>query len=271
MPELCEIEVIKNDLLNHLKNEKILSFKILYDKIFSSTISLDSLKNQKIKNFSRKGKYLIFEIESYYLIFHLRMTGHIFLKDKTYKISKHDHFIINLSNQKKIIYYDPRKFGRVYLTKDKDLFFQKVAKDPFEMNLLDFLEKLKNLKKPIKQVLLDQSIISGIGNIYANEALYLSKTHPSKKAKDLTKKNLENLLFNTKKILSEGIKNKGCSLGNNKSNFSSIFETMGNHQNFLFAHKKENQNCIFCENKIIKIKLYQRSSYICSNCQKLRV
>jgi formamidopyrimidine-DNA glycosylase len=268
MPELCEIEVIKNDLLDHLKNEKILSFQILYDKIFSSSISLDILKNQEIKNFSRKGKYLIFEVASYYLIFHLRMTGHIFLKDKSYKISKHDHFVINLSNEKKIIYYDPRKFGKIYLTKDKDLFFQKLAKDPFEINFLEFLEKLKTLKKPIKQVLLDQSIISGIGNIYANEALYLSKIHPSKITKNLTKKNLEDLLFNTKKILSEGIKNKGCSLGNNRSNFSSIFETMGNHQNYLFAHKKENENCIFCKNKIIKLKLYQRSSYICSNCQK---
>ncbi|NGX56718.1 MAG: Formamidopyrimidine-DNA glycosylase, partial [Candidatus Anoxychlamydiales bacterium] len=209
MPELCEIEVIKNDLISYLeKNLSIISLNLISNNIIDkSSLNISSILNKKIKKISRKGKYLIFELSDfYYLIFHLRMTGHIFLKDKNYNIQKHDHFILTLSNNKKIIYYDPRKFGKIYLIKKAAVFFKDLAKDPFEMSVLEFIKKIKNSKKAIKVFLMDQKIISGIGNIYANETLYLSKIHPEKTSNLMNTTDSEVSFSTIQKDLHMGIK-----------------------------------------------------------------
>lgn len=273
MPEIAEVETIKRDLLDSKKvlGQKIKNIQIFFPKILfniSKEEFCKKIKNSTIKNISRNGKYLILQLDNFYLLIHLKMTGHIFLKDQNYKIQKHDHISITLDNKKKIIYFDPRKFGNFQLKKDLS-FFNKLGPDILSKNFTFdfFFEKLKSKQKNIKNYLLDQSFIAGLGNIYVNEVLFLAKIHPLKICNTLNKSLAKNLYEITKKVIIDAIYNRGTSLGSSKSNFSSINEDFGKNQNFLMIHTKA--FCPECLNKVQKIKVSQRTSHVCLKCQKL--
>ncbi len=269
MPELAEIETVKNDLKSAgIIGCKFISVDILDSKVIGKkSWNLSKSLNQEILDVFRKGKYLVFQTTKYFLALHFKMTGHVFLKNKNYKRQKHEHLILHLDNDKKLIYYDPRKFGKIYLFNDLDDFFKNTGKDPFEMSFADFQKAISTKNKNIKFLLLDQSIISGIGNIYVNEALYLAKIHPAKSSDIFSNKELKVLFASIKKVLSDGIKNKGTTLGSSRANFSSIHENRGNNQNHLLVHGKKNGKCKMCKSLIKNIKIAQRSSYFCPKCQ----
>lgn len=272
MPEIAEVETVRNTLKLKVLNKKIKSVNIIYSKMIET--NLEEFKNiltgNKFIDIKRIGKYLLFELDNYYLISHLRMEGKYFIKDSNSEIIKHEHIIISFIDNTDLRYHDTRKFGRMALIKKESLNeyegIHKQGLEPFNENLnAKYLkEKLKNKTIPIKTILLDQTIISGLGNIYADEVLFDAKINPLKKGKNITNKELNNIINSSKKIISKAISEGGTTI---KSYTSSLGVT-GRFQQYLMAHKRENELCKLCNSTIKRIKVNGRSTYYCPKCQK---
>lgn len=270
MPELPEVENVKNYLKKELLNKKILDVNIIYNNIIEYPSSDEFKKqiiNQEIKDMKRRGKWLLFELNDYYLLSHLRMEGKYIFREFDSPIDKHEHVIFKL-NDKELRYKDTRKFGKMHLIKKDELLTRKpineLGLEPWDKGLtVNYLkEKIKTKKLPIKTVILDQSIIVGIGNIYADEILFLSKINPLKKVKLLTNLELENIIKYTKEILESAIKLGGTTI----KSFESCEGVHGGFQNELLVHNKE--LCPNCGIKLEKIRVGGRGTYYCTNCQK---
>ncbi len=286
MPELPEVEIVKQSLNKIVKskiikkvlvNNRNLRFKV--PKNFESY-----LKEKKIIKISRRSKYIIFEIIlEQYLIIHLGMSGTIHLitnnNQKNTNLSfyqkkdlpqNHNHIIFFFNNFK-IVYNDPRRFGFVKIFKTKlDLlnYFNKLGPEPFSnsFNTQYLKKRFKNRIKNIKNFLLDQSLVSGIGNIYASEILFISKINPMKKVKNLTVSEMYKIILNTKFVLKKAIRKGGSSI----RDFKNIIGSRGNYQKEFNVYAREYLSCPSkrCESKITKININNRATYYCKNCQK---
>ena len=174
MPEIAEVETVRNTLKERILNKKIKEIKVFYEPMIESNKETfaNELINKSFIDIKRIGKWLIFETEDRYLLSHLRMEGKYFIKDNLEPKDKHEHIIFTFQDNTDLRYCDTRKFGRMNLIKKEDLYntesIKKQGLEPGDKNLTSeyLLEKLKSKKLPIKTVLLDQTIISGLGNIY---------------------------------------------------------------------------------------------------------
>ncbi len=274
MPELPEVETVKNTLKKQILHKKIIASKIYWDNIIAYPSPKEfkrEIKNQNIIDIKRRGKWLMFELNDYYLLSHLRMEGKYFIKNEEDELSKHEHVVFTFENKIKnsheqLRYHDTRKFGKMYLLPKEEVYKTKPLKDlglePWDKALtVDYLkQKFKN--KPIKTELLDQSIIVGIGNIYADEILFLSKINPLENAKTLSDEKIYKIIENTKKVLDEAIKEGGTTI----KSYTSSEGVHGRFQNKLLVHTKD--ICPNCQTKIEKITVGGRGTYFCPNCQK---
>ena len=271
MPELPEVETVKNGLKTKVLNKKITSCKVLYQGIIAYPQKEEFIKlieGQTINDITRRGKFLMFELDNYYLVSHLRMEGKYFIKETKESLSKHEHVIFTLNNHEEIRYNDSRKFGKMHLVKKDRLDLTPIAKlglDPWDENLTHkYLKDKLNKNKAIKTLLLDQSIITGIGNIYANEILFLSKIHPEKPGNKLTKQNLIDIIDNTRKVLEQAIESGGTTI----HTYTSVDGITGRFQQELLVHGKNSYPCPNCQTEIIKIAVNGRVTYFCPKCQK---
>lgn len=268
MPELPEVETVKNVLKRNLLNLKIKKVEIYYPDMIKTDLNKfkKDLINQEFKDIKRLGKWLIFELSNYFLVSHLRMEGKYFYTD-CQEVNKHEHIIFTLSNNKRLKYHDVRKFGVMYLVNKDKLFIDtplnKLGLEPFSTDLtIKYLkEKLKNKKNSIKTVLLDQEIIAGLGNIYVNEVLFKSRIHPLKKASLLTDLELQSIIDNSRIILTDAIEKGGTTI----RSYTSSLGVTGSYQDNLLVHTKS--VCPLCNTKIEIIKINGRSTYYCKNCQ----
>lgn len=273
MPELPEVETVKRTLERYLLERKIIDIHVYYSKILAN-VSVENFKksllNQKIVGMSRRGKWLIFELENYDLVSHLRMEGKYFLKSPEETVTKHEHVVFTLDNGKELRYQDTRKFGRMYLFKKGTLYqelpLSEIGKEPWDDKLTEeyLKEKLKDKRIPIKTALLDQTIIAGIGNIYADEILFLSGIHPLKSSCKLTKKNRIDIIESTRKILGDAIEMGGTTI----RSYESEKGVHGRFQQNLLIHTLT--NCSTCKSAVEKIVVGGRGTYFCRNCQKRR-
>ena len=271
MPELPEVETVKNGLINKVLNKKITACKVLYQGIIAYPDKekfIKEITNQTINDISRRGKFLIFELDDYYLVSHLRMEGKYFIKNQKETISKHDHIIFTLDDKEELRYNDTRKFGRMHLVKKNELNITPIAKlglEPWDENLnVKYLKEKLHKSKAIKTLLLDQTIITGIGNIYADEILFLSKINPITKGCNLTNKNLQDIIDNTKKILEKAITAGGTTI----HTYTSVDGIHGRFQQELLVHNKKGEQCPICQTPISKIVVNGRGTYYCPKCQK---
>ncbi len=272
MPEIAEVETVRNTLKKQILHKRIKKVEIIYGKIIESDINdfKKNLTNNEFIDIKRRGKWLIFELHDYYLLSHLRMEGKFFLKNTQEPIEKHEHIIFTFEDNSDLRYHDTRKFGRMNLIKKEDLqsceAILKQGEEPFSKNLTkEYLkEKFEGKNIPIKTLLLDQTIISGLGNIYANEVLFAAQINPTRLGKDITLKECEKIVEATNTIIKEAIAMGGTTI---KSYTSSLGVT-GRFQQKLAVHKKEGEPCKICSQPIIKIKIGGRSTYYCKNCQK---
>lgn len=269
MPELPEVETVKNSLKNYVLNRKILKVDVLYKGIInypSVKEFIEKITNQTILDVKRRGKYLVFVLEDYNLISHLKMEGKYFIKNK-YEITKHDHVIFTLDNNKYLIYNDTRKFGKMYLINkeyDNNSPLNILGLEPWDKELtISYLKDKLNRNIAIKTLLLDQTIIVGIGNIYADEILFLSKINPLRKGYTLTNLELENIIKYTKEVLKKAISQGGTTI----RTYSSVNGIHGLFQQELLVHGKTS-NCPNCQEQILKIRVGGRGTYYCNNCQK---
>ncbi len=265
MPELPEVETVKNVLKKEIIGLKINAITINYpDMIKTNLDDFQKLVGEKFLDISRLGKWLIFKTTNYYLVSHLRMEGKYYYTKEL--VNKHDHIIFKLNNSYNLIYNDVRKFGVMYLvTHDKLLTtpIKELGLEPFSSDLTPsyLKEKYKGKKTPIKTSLLDQSIITGIGNIYADEILFKSHIYPLTKSCELTDKDCSNIINNTKEILMDAIKYKGTTI----KSYTSSLGVFGSYQDKLAVHTKN--ICQACKSKIEVIKVSGRTTYYCPNCQ----
>lgn len=268
MPELPEVETVKETLKKEVLNRIIKDVEIYYENIIAYP-DIDTFKkqirNQKINNILRRGKFLMFELDKYYLLSHLRMEGRYYIRNGEKLKHEHVRFILN---DKKLCYIDTRKFGRMYLIEKDKIYDMKplneLGLEPWDKDLtISYLkEKYKNKKLPIKTVLLDQSIITGIGNIYDDEILFLSKINPYTKACDLKDKDLDNIINNTRVVLEKAIKLGGTTI----RSYESSEGVHGRFQNELLVHGKE--VCPTCNTKLTIEHINGRGTYYCKKCQK---
>lgn len=270
MPELPEVETVRRTLKKHILDKTINDVVIYYNDIVvtNKEAFINDLKGKKISDILRIGKWLIFDVSPYYLLSHLRMEGKYFIKNINEHINKHEHVIFNLDDVS-LRYHDTRKFGKMYLVKKDELFtktpLNKIGLEPFDNRFDVNYLKSKILKnKPIKSLLLEQEIIAGIGNIYADEILYLSKINPLVKGKDLSNQNLEDIIKYSKEVLEKAINDGGTTI----RSYTSSLGVTGRFQQSLNVHCRENKKCYNCSNKIVKITVQGRGTYYCPNCQK---
>lgn len=210
----------------------------------------------------------MFELDDYYLLSHLRMEGKYYIRKSTDPKEKYQHVIFHFSDNTDLRYNDTRKFGKMYLQKKEDAFNEKplneLGLEPWDKNLTSQYLKQKFHKKPIKTELLDQTIIVGIGNIYADEILFLSKINPKTNATELTTKDLQNIIDFTKQVLEKAIEYGGTTV----KSYESSEGVHGRFQQHLLVHTKK--ECPICHSKITKINVGGRGTYYCEKCQKER-
>ena len=270
MPELPEVETTRLGLLPHVLGKKIYAVAIRQKKLrFQIPNDFENkLINQHIIGISRRAKYLIFELSNGYLIIHLGMSGHLRILNQDIRPEKHDHIDILISNQQMIRYNDPRRFGFMRFTDKLDEFssLQHLGAEPFDYNAESFYSQCQKRHAPIKSCIMNQSIIVGIGNIYASEALFLAKIHPLTAAKKLNFAQCENLLKQIQFVLSSAIKQGGTTL----QDYVSSEGKPGYFKQSLKVYQRENKHCYDCNTPIKKLIIAQRSTFLCPHCQILR-
>ena len=286
MPELPEVEIVRQSLDKIIRQKKVKKV-IIRNKNLRLKLPNNfkkSLENKIINKVSRFSKYLIIHLpNNEFCLIHLGMSGTIHLiKDKKknystnlsfynspYLPKKHNHIEIIFYNFR-IVYNDPRRFGFFQLIKTNDKLkkrFSHLGPEPFdhEFNLDYFKNFIKNKKKSVKDLLIDQKFVSGIGNIYANEILFLSKINPNKKIKLLNNKDCIQIIKNSKKILLNSIQKGGSSI----RDFKNTKGIKGSFQDNFKVYQRENLNCkrTACKGKIVKIVISNRSTFFCNLCQ----
>ncbi|MBQ4634195.1 MAG: DNA-formamidopyrimidine glycosylase [Bacilli bacterium] len=273
MPELPEVETVKEVLKTKILGKKIKNVNIFYNKIIEYPLNdefIISLTNQTINDIKRRGKWLLFELDNYYLLSHLRMEGKYNYKTINEPLNKHEHVQIVFTDDTDLRYQDTRKFGRMYLYPKSEAYnkppLNELGLEPWDNNLtVSYLEeKYKTRKKEIKSVLLEQSIIVGIGNIYADEILFLSKINPYQKANELVLKDLQAIIDNTKIVLEKAIHEGGTTI----KSYTSSEGVHGRFQQMLNVHQRKGEKCLSCHNEIIKVVIGGRGTYYCPICQK---
>jgi len=270
MPELPEVETIKRYLVKKLKGRKIKDIIILNNKSFYG--DKKEIVNSEILNIKRRGKILIFKLKNNLnLVFHMKMSGQLLFfeslkKTDTNEIVKHSRAIFNL-DKGLLIFKDTRKFGWVKILNNEELNkeLKKLGKEPLVLNFKYLKETFSKSKRPIKVILMDQSKIAGIGNIYANEILFLAKIYPLTPANKLKDKEIKNLLLAIKKIIQKAIKLQGTSF----RSYLKPDKSIGSYQEKFLVYQRKNKKCFRCKNKINYIKVRNRGSFYCSSCQKL--
>ncbi len=289
MPELPEVEVVKKSLEKEITNLSIKRVKIKDGNLRYKVKRQDiyKIKGLKIKKIKRRSKYLlIFLSNDFIIIVHLGMTGKFFIKKKNkskqktsfyYNLQngqeeKHDRLIFYLSKETKLIYNDVRKFGFITLCSKRKVFenkhIKKLGPEPFDRNFnLDYFVKYINGKKRvIKDLLMDQKFVSGLGNIYVNEILFFSNINPKRKISNLKEFELLQIIKNIKKVLKKAILFGGSTI----KDFKSSSGKLGEFQQHFKVYGKKGHQCsnLDCKGKVKKITISNRSSFFCSICQK---
>ena len=264
MPELPEVESIRRVLQNSLINQNLQKYKILDNRI-------NRFNNSKTRSFgilmniSRKGKILQFKFKKNSIFFHLGMSGRLDLNGLK---NKHTHGVF-FFDEDVLLYDDIRKFGYIKILKNEQPNSQFAAIGPDSLSLSEkdktyILNKASRSSTSIKNFLLNQKNLSGLGNIYVNEILFLAGIHPLSKTFNLKEKNWNEIFVYTKKVLKKAIKNNGTTL--NDMTYVLPQGVYGSNQNSLYVYAKD--KCFSCLQKIDKILIDSRATYVCKKCQK---
>lgn len=264
MPEYPEVYIVVDNLNKKVKGKNIKEIEVIYKNIFYDYQG--EIKNKPIKDIRQYGKYILFFIDEYVLLSHLRMEGKYFYKEN-HESTKHTMLIMHFTDNTYLEYQDVRKFGRFELRHISNYLktppLSEIAKDPYKIDKKALYNNLKKRDIKIKQALLNQKYISGIGNIYADEILFEVGISPKRKTKELTYKELENIILSATRMF-----DKSISLGGATIRSYSSFGKEGKYQEELKVHTKKGMPCPRCGSKIEKISLAYRGTYFCPNCQK---
>ncbi|MEW6609469.1 MAG: bifunctional DNA-formamidopyrimidine glycosylase/DNA-(apurinic or apyrimidinic site) lyase [bacterium] len=272
MPELPEVETIVRGLQQQIIGQKIIKVSVHLPKIIKQETKefASQLKDTQIQGISRRGKMIIITLSNNLsLLIHLKLSGQIVYTSPRSPMANHTHLVIELSGGNQLRYIDLRQFGYVILTKTSILSeltqLAGLGDEPLKISLSDFKRLISTKKGRIKSLLLNQSFLAGIGNIYADESLHLARIHPLQLASTLTQSQIKILYQSIRNVLSAAILYRGSSI----SNYVDSSGQEGGYQRFHRVYQREGQVCVTCQEKISRVKIGGRSSYFCPHCQKL--
>jgi formamidopyrimidine-DNA glycosylase len=269
VPELPEVETIKNELLPYVIGRKITGVMLFWERIVrtpSADEFTEEIIGQTITGLTRRGKYLFFHLNSgRLLVMHMKMTGSLIIDPADDRFSR---AIFYLDNGTAMHFWDPRKFGVMWLADDDSAVLAKLGPEPLDNRFTPgvLAEILKKHTAPVKPVLLDQAIIAGIGNMYSDEALFDAGIHPMRPASSLSGDEVKRLHASIVRVLNKALKSKGASVRN-------YIRPDGNpgtaHDEFNVAHGM-GKHCPRCGTAIQRIVVRGRGTYLCPKCQTLK-
>ncbi|MFT3893161.1 MAG: bifunctional DNA-formamidopyrimidine glycosylase/DNA-(apurinic or apyrimidinic site) lyase [Anaerolineales bacterium] len=267
MPELPEVETIARKLKPDLIGRTILAADLYWPRtleIPSPKKFKELVKGQTIEDIGRRAKYFILHLTDYKLLIHLRMSGDLLIKDSTIRPEKHDRLRLKLSDNKALVFNDTRKFGRVWLTASLDEVIGKLGPEPLGKDFTPqwLFTALHARRRQLKPLLLDQTFLAGLGNIYTDESLNIARLHPNALSDSVTRKQAEVLHEAIQSVLKEGIRRNGAS-------FDWVYRG-GEFQNHFRVYDREDEPCPRCGTKIVRLVVGQRGTHICPKCQVLR-
>lgn len=276
MPELPEVESIARKLRPHLLGRIIQEADLRWRRTLampSQRKFKELIKGQEIKGVRRRAKYLILRLSDYSLLIHLRMSGDLLIKESTIKPEKHDRLILTLSTPltddgatgvKALVFNDTRKFGRVWMTRNPEEVLGKLGPEPFSKAFTPewLYTALHGKNRQLKPLLLDQTFLAGLGNIYTDEALHLARLHPLIPSNVVSARQAEALHEAIRSVLKEGIRRNGAS-------FDWVYRG-GEYQNYFRVYDRAGKPCPVCGTPIRRIVVGQRSTHYCPTCQEVR-
>ena len=224
----------------------------------------ERLPGQTIRNVSRRAKYLVFQLDRYWMLIHLRMSGDIRVEPRSASPSlPHDRVVINFLDDARMVFNDARKFGRLWLLEDPTRVLGKLGPEPLSdgFTAADFYQSLQRHGRAIKPLLLDQAFLAGLGNIYTDEALHRARVHPLQKSSSLSIEKAEELLGAIRAVLREGIRRNGASI-------DWVYRG-GDFQNYFSVYQRADETCPVCGDVVQRIVVGQRGTHICPTCQRL--
>lgn len=274
MPELPEVETIRCNLMRadedkpSIIGQVIESVRVYWEKTIQepdASSFAQTLAGMTIKAVQRRGKFLQFDLDEGHMLIHLRMSGDLYLVPKATCLDPgtHDRLIIHFSNGWSLVFNDTRKFGRAWYVQDLQKVFGKLGTEPLDETLTDvqFFTMLQSYKRQIKPLLMDQHFLAGIGNIYADEALFLAQVHPNEISNNITQTQAQALLSAIRSVLEEGIQRNGASI-------DWVYRG-GEFQNYFNVYQRTGEPCKVCGTAIEKKFVGQRGTHYCPNCQVL--
>jgi len=278
MPELPEVQTIVSDLkAAGIQGALITGARVYWPRTIAEPSAggfCRRIKGQKISAIRRRGKFIVFDFKKGdHLLIHLRMSGRLHWLAGELPRQTHEHVVLSFKDGKQLRFHDTRKFGRMYLTADADKILDRLGPEPLSAGFTHrFLaERLRRHQRLLKPLLLDQTFIAGLGNIYVDEALWESRIHPCRVTASLSQTEIRELHRAIPRVLKRGLKNLGTSLGTGKANFYSIAKHQGRNRDELKVFRRTHQPCPRCRTKIQRIIVGQRSTHICPKCQKTDV
>jgi formamidopyrimidine-DNA glycosylase len=275
MPELPEVETYVRELAPVLSGRTIVGADVRWPRTIAAPAPeafADAVAGQRFERFGRRGKYMLFDLASGdTLIVHLRMTGKLQPQAGDAPVDKHTHVLFDLDDGQRLHYHDTRKFGRIWLVADPGPVLAKLGPEPLgdEFSSAEFAAALATRKAAIKALLLDQSIVAGVGNIYADEALYLAGIEPARRGGELHEQEIKRLHRAVQTVLRRGIEYQGSSLGGSSlQNYIRPGGEQGGFQEEFNVFRRTGQPCPACGTPIERITIAQRSTHFCPECQR---
>ncbi|HSF79968.1 MAG TPA: DNA-formamidopyrimidine glycosylase [Anaerolineales bacterium] len=270
MPELPEVETIASNLRHGFEGQpsllgrEIIGSHLFWERTLAQPAPDDfsrRIKGQRIESIGRRGKFLVFHLSLEYLLVHLRMSGDLWVEKTNTPIGAHYRLILNLAGAIRMVFNDTRKFGRVWLTADPDSILGGLGPEPLAENFTARLlfDELQSRRRQLKPLLLDQSFIAGLGNIYTDEALNLARLHPLDVSHSLTYEQAERLWKSIQTVLQAGILRNGTSI-------DWVYRG-GDYQNYLRVYGRAGKPCPECGAIIERMSVGQRSTHYCPRCQ----
>ncbi|MEE9443899.1 MAG: bifunctional DNA-formamidopyrimidine glycosylase/DNA-(apurinic or apyrimidinic site) lyase [candidate division Zixibacteria bacterium] len=273
MPELPEVETVVRGLSKTIVGHQISKITIKNTaRIFPGRAKFKArLSNTKIKSINRRAKNILINLSNDYTLWvHLKMTGYFYYRPASTPIDKHDHVVFDFTkNNYNLRFNDYRRFGYLKLFPTDEIYNQPgladLGPEPLDLSAEDFLSMCQSRSRMIKPALLDQTFIAGIGNIYADESLYLSRIHPQRLTNSLSSKKLTELHGHIQSVLKQAIKLMGTSV----DTFAGVNGQPGRYQKYLRAYGREDEPCFRCGRKIRREKIGSRSAHFCPSCQRI--
>jgi formamidopyrimidine-DNA glycosylase len=273
MPELPEVETIARALhcgkngICPIVGKQVAKTHLLWKRSLANSTERKLKKHligQMIQSVGRRGKFVVITLDQETLLIHLRMSGDLRVEQiHNSSLQKHDRFVLDFTDDFRLVFNDPRKFGRIWLTENPQEILGGLGPEPLDLHLTaaQFHLMLKKRKRQLKPLLLDQTFIAGLGNIYTDEALFLARLNPLKIAASVTEEQSEKLLKAIRTVLREGICRNGASI-------DWVYRG-GDFQNHFQVYQRNGQPCLICGGTIKRILVGQRGTHFCSHCQSM--